>query len=148
MDITYDTVYDLFLKKVTEYKILELPETAREDLVLSYLKSSAVRFKRFSGYSLTLDDENKKITTDLEDSSETFEIADILSDGMLVLFYEPYKNSEELLEMQLSTKDFETRSSASLSTAVGTAYDKVKKNFEQRAKDYSYHVGDLTDLHL
>ena len=76
------------------------------------------------------------------------EIADIVSEGMLVQWMKPYTYKQESLESVLNTKDFTTYSPAELLMRIGNAYAAARKDFTNMMREYSYNHGDLTDLHL
>ena len=76
------------------------------------------------------------------------EIADIISEGMLVQWMKPYTYKQEGLESLLNTKDFTGYSPAELLMRIGEAHKAAMKNFTEMKREYSYNHGDLTDLHL
>ena len=93
------------------------------------------------------DEELREFTDDFEES-DIDEIADILSEGMLVGWLKPYVYRQELLENVLNTNDFTTYSPAELLLRVGNAYSKAQKDYTQGIREYSFNHGDLTELHL
>ena len=79
---------------------------------------------------------------------ELDEIADIVSEGMVVQWMKPYTYKQENLENMLNTADFSAYSPAELLKRVVNAYDMCRDHFIQAVREYSYRHGDLTDLHL
>lgn len=75
------------------------------------------------------------------------EIADIVSEGMLIQWLKPYTYKQELYETILNTRDFTTNSPAELLKQVGSKYNESLKNYKQMIREYSYNHGDLSDLH-
>ena len=44
MVVSYERVIDEFLQKVTEYRLLEMPESTRDQIVRSYMRSALSDF--------------------------------------------------------------------------------------------------------
>ena len=76
------------------------------------------------------------------------ELADIISEGMLVQWMKPFTYRQESLESVLNTRDFTTYSPAELLMRIGNAYKAAQKDFTNMMREYSYNHGDLTDLHI
>ena len=96
---------------------------------------------------MTLSPAERVFTADIP-ADELDEIADIVSEGMLVQWMKPYVYRQENLENVLNTKDFTTYSPAELLLRISNAYAKVQKDYTNMIREYSYSHGDLTDLHL
>ena len=95
----------------------------------------------------TGDDIIREFTIDIPDE-DIDEIADIISEGMLVQWMKPYAYRQDSLESVLNTRDFTTYSPAELLLRVREAYSSAQKDFTNMMREYSYNHGDLTDLHL
>ncbi len=149
MSVPYDLFTDAFLAKITEYDLLELDIDDRTETVDGYMKRAISSFKKNCKYdfSSTADDEIRQFTVDVS-SSDIDELADIISEGMVVHWLKPYTYKQELLENTLNTKDYSTYSPSELLLRVGNAYAKAQKDYTQMIREYSYNHGDLTDLHL
>lgn len=149
MSISYDVFVSDFLDKLTEYELLGLFKTDREDRVYGFLRRAMYRFDRVCSYDIVLskNDDTKEYEVEIPDE-EIDEISDIVSEGMIVQWLKPYVNSQDLLENSLNTSDFTKYSSSTLLNQVRTAYESAEKNFKQMLLDYSYNYGDLTDLSL
>lgn len=106
MSVPYDVFVSAFLRKITEFDLLALDDASRTEIVDKYMHiaMSNSNFKKVCKYNfaITKDDENRvfdiKITEDVLD-----EIADIVSEGMVVQWLKPYVYKQELLENVLNT---------------------------------------------
>ena len=149
MSIPYDLFTDAFLSKITEYKFLKLDDENRTAIVDGYMKRAISSFKKVCVYDLaaTGDDISREYKVNIP-QEDIDEIADIVSEGMLVQWLKPYTYQQELLENVLNTKDYTTYSPAELLLRVGNAYKQVQKDYTQMIREYSYNHGDLTTLHL
>lgn len=149
MSVPYDIFAGAFLSKVSEYSFLSLAEDDRTEIVDGFMKRAVTAFRKNCKYDLftTGDDENRLFTIDIPDEDLT-ELAEIISEGMVVQWLKPYVYRQEILENVLNTKDFTTYSPAELLLRVGNAYSKAQKDYTSMIREYSYNHGDLTDLHL
>lgn len=148
MTVSYDSIIAVFLSKITEFELLSLVEEDRNYILDGYLTRAAASFNKVCEYDLSLRDEETREFTDDFEESDIDEIADILSEGMLVGWLKPYVYRQELLENVLNTNDFTTYSPAELLLRVGNAYSKAQKDYTQGIREYSFNHGDLTELHL
>lgn len=149
MSVSYDVFIGSFLEKVTERDLLSLEQSQRDSIVIGYMKRAISGFKKICQYdfSTTSDDETRVFNVDVPDEDLT-EIADIVSEGMIVQWLKPYVYKQELLENAINTQDFTTYSPAELLLRIGNAYADAKKDYTQMIREYSFNTGDLTDLHL
>lgn len=148
MTISYDTITDAFLHKITEFEFLRLPPDDRTSTIDGYMKQSISGFKKVCQYDIgEHDDIIREFTVDF-DEADADEIVDIISEGMLIQWLKPYVYKQELLENVLNTADFSTYSPAELLLRVGNAYAKAQRDYTQMVREYSYNHGDLSDLHL
>lgn len=147
--VSYDIFTEAFLEKVSEYDFLKLDEYDRTVLVDGFMKRALANFRKNCAYDLftTGDDLIRSFDIDIP-NADLDEIADIVSEGMVVQWLKPYVYKQELLQNTLNTRDFTTYSPAELLLRVGNAYGKAQKDFVNMIREYSYNHGDLTDLHL
>lgn len=147
--VSYDIFTEAFLGKVSEYDFLKLDEYDRTVLVDGFMKRALANFRKNCAYDLftTGDDLIRSFDIDIP-NADLDEIADIVSEGMVVQWLKPYVYKQELLQNTLNTRDFTTYSPAELLLRVGNAYGKAQKDFVNMIREYSYNHGDLTDLHL
>ena len=149
MAVSYDVFINTFLSKITEYEFIKLDDKSAEEILDGFLKRAVSEFKAVCKYDLvnTRDDVLRAFDIEISDS-DLDEIADIISEGMIVQWLKGYVNKQELLENQLNTRDFQTYSPAELLMRVGNAYTQAKKDYTQMIREYSYVHGDLTTLHI
>lgn len=148
MSVSYDVFTGAFLEKVTEYDF-PMRDYERNEIVDGFMRRAIAQFKHICKYdfSTTRDDIIREFDVDVEDD-DLDEIADIISEGMLVQWMKPYTYKQELLESMLNTRDFSGYSPAEILFRVKDTYKDVQRNFTSMMREYSYNHGDLTDLHL
>jgi hypothetical protein len=120
----------------------------RNDIIDGYMKRACAQFNKICGYDLTdRNDETREFNITIPDD-EIDEIADIVTEGMLVQWMKPYVYKVDNLENVLNTADFSAYSPAELLYRISNAYDVVKKDFVNMMREYSYNHGDLSALSL
>jgi hypothetical protein len=149
MSVSFDVFVGAFLEKITERDLLALAPQERDETVLGYMKRAISGFKKNCRYDLTTtrDDENRIFDVEI-DGEDLDEVADIVSEGMIVQWLKPYVYRQELLENAINTRDFTTYSPAELLMRVGNAYAAAQKDYRQMVREYSFNTGDLGGLHL
>lgn len=149
MSVPYDVFIGAFLQKVTEHDFAKMDPYVRDKTVDGYMKRAIASFRKICKYDLstTADDITREFYVDIP-AEDLDEIADIISEGMLVQWMKPYTYKQEGLESLLNTKDFTGYSPAELLMRIGEAHKTAMKNFTEMKREYSYNHGDLTDLHL
>lgn len=147
MSISYDTFVDAFLSKITEFELLELSESVQTSTIDGYMRRAMSAFQKICLYDLTaVDDLSRTLNVDAS-ADDAEELADIISEGMVVQWLKPCVYKQELLETVLNTRDFTTYSPSELLKAVASTYKKAQHDFKQMMREYSYNHGDLTELH-
>ena len=149
MSVSFDVFVGAFLEKITERDLLALAPQERDETVLGYMKRAISGFKKNCRYDLTTtrDDENRIFDVEI-DGEDLDEVADIVSEGMIVQWLKPYVYRQELFENAINTRDFTTYSPAELLMRVGNAYAAAQKDYRQMVREYSFNTGDLGGLHL
>lgn len=149
MSVPYDRFTEAFLSKISEFDFVSLRDFERNGLIDGYMKRAVASFKKVCKYDLagTGDDILREFMIDIPDE-DLDEIADIISEGMIVQWMKPYTYRQENLESVLNTKDFTTYSPAEMLSRICSAYASAKRDFVNMIREYSYVHGDLTDLHL
>ena len=144
MSVSFDVFVGAFLEKITERDLLALAPQERDETVLGYMKRAISGFKKNCRYDLTTtrDDENRIFDVEI-DGEDLDEVADIVSEGMIVQWLKPYVYRQELLENAINTRDFTTYSPAELLMRVGNAYAAAQKDYRQMVREYSFNTGDL-----
>lgn len=149
MSVSYDIFTGAFLGKVSEYSFLTISEENRTAIVDGYMKKAFATFKKNCKYDFntTGNDVTRTFNIDVP-ASDLEEIAEIVSEGMVVQWLKPYVYKQELLENTLNTKDYSTYSPAELLKRVSDTYAKAQKDYKQAIREYSFNKGELGDLHL
>lgn len=148
MSVSYDIFSDAFFAKVTEYDF-PIRDYERNHIVDGFMKRAIAEFKSVCQYDLSTTGDDKIREFDVEVRGEDIdELADIISEGMLVQWMKPYVYRQENLEMVLNTRDFTAYSPAALLLQIKDAYSDARRHFIVMMREYSYNHGDLTDLHL
>lgn len=149
MGVSYDVFTGAFLSKISEYELLCVSNDHRTEIVDGYMKRAISAFRKNCRYVFIPAGDDTGRVFDIEiDDADLHEIADIISEGMVVQWLKPYVYQQELLQNVLNTRDFTQYSPAELLLRVGNAYNQAQKNFTQMIREYSYNHGDLTSLHL
>lgn len=149
MSVPYSAFIGAFLAKVSDFDFAELCEDDRVFIVDGFMKRAVSAFRKNCKYDLssTGDDELRVFSVEIPEE-DLDEIADIVSEGMLVQWMKPFVYKQELLENVLNTKDFTTYSPAELLLRVRNAYKDAQRDFTNKIREYSYNHGDLGGLHL
>ena len=149
MSIPYDAFTGAFLAKVTEYDFANMDAFAVTSTIDSYMKKAIASFGNVCEYDLraTGDDIIREFLIDIPDE-DIHEIADIVSEGMLMHWLKPFVYHQDNLMNLLNTRDFTTYSPGEFLVKINGVHASVQKNFTNMVRDYSYRHGDLTDLHL
>lgn len=149
MSVPYDVFTGAFLSKVTEFDFANMDGLERSNLIDGYMKRAIASFKKNCKYDFSSTGNDTTRVFDIDVPEEDIdELADIISEGMLVQWMKPFTYKQENLESVLNTRDFTTYSPAELLMRIGNAYAAAQKDFTNMMREYSYNHGDLTDLHL
>lgn len=148
MGVSYDVFTKAFLEKITEYDFLTLDPDTTTSIIDGYMARACSQFNRICKYDLTIRDDVLRIF-DIDISLEDIdEIADIISEGMVVQWLKPYTFKSENLENVLNTADYTMYSPAELLLRITNAYKMAQRDFRNMCFDYSYNHGDLGSLSL
>ena len=148
MALSYVVFTDAFLAKVSEFDFGEMDQFTRTMTVDNYMKRACAQFDKICKYDLSTRDDVLREFAETIPEEDIVEIADIVSEGMLVYWMKPFVYRQENLEQNLNTKDFTSYSPAELLYRIRGAYTSAQKDFVGMQREYSYRHGDLTDLHL
>lgn len=147
MGVLYNVYGKLFLEKVQEYDFCKLIPYDRTAIVDGYMKRACSQFQSICLYDISTRDDNIREFAEDIPERDLDEIADIVSEGMLVQWMKPYVYKQENYENMLNTTDYSGYSPAELLNRISAAYKACQKDFANMMKDYSYKHGDLTALH-
>ena len=147
--VSYDVFTGAFLSKISDFDFVNMRDFERNALIDGYMKRAIADFRSICRYdfSTTADDVIRMFLVEVPDE-DIDELADIISEGMLVQWMKPFTYKQEGLESLLNTRDFSGYSPAELLMRIGEAYKKAQRDFVNMQREYSYRHGDLSDLHL
>ena len=100
MATSYETVYDRFVQKITDFNIAELDDYSLDNMLDGWLKSAIVRTRKCEHNLSLRDDELQEFAEDLSD----LEI-ELLALGMVDAWVTPMLNSTELTLQFLGGKE-------------------------------------------
>jgi len=148
MSVSYDIFVGAFLNKVEDYDF-PLKDYERNSMIDGYMKRAISAFRKICKYDLstTGDDIIREFNLDIA-TEDLDELADIISEGMVVQWIKPYVYKQESLENTLSTRDFTLHSPSALVQRVSEVHRQALRHFTNMMREYSYNHGDLTALHL
>jgi hypothetical protein len=129
MAAAYEIFTAAFLAKITSYDFLTLEN--RQEIVDGYARAACAQFKAVCRADPT------------ENADD--EIADIISDGMVVEWLKPHIYRADLFENVLTTRDFSAYSPAELLNRIRETYQMARDEFRRKIKEYSYNHADLGD---
>ena len=148
MIVSYDTIIREFLLKITEYKLLGLPESTRNEIVQGYLRDALSDFSTECREPIVaFDDENEQVEFE-NNELDVRGMVKLVALGMTYYWFQPYILHQDLLELRLNTADFYSYSPAELLKQVRIAYGDVRRNYMHDLRAWTYSHGDLTDLHI
>jgi hypothetical protein len=141
MATSFQVVYQRFLNKITDSNLASLPTTNLESIMLDYLQSSIVRFRKCKQDIKNIDIDSQQFNVDLN-----LDEIEILASWMVYHWTIPQINSLELLRQRMSLKDFASTSQANHLQALLALRDVTSKDVYTLMKYYSYDNNDLTGL--
>ena len=99
MSVPYDVFVGAFLSKITDYDFGKMWQPERDELVDGYMKRAIASFRSICKYDLstTADDVIRAFDVNIP-YEDLDEIADIVSEGMLVQWMKPYVYKQDGLE--------------------------------------------------
>lgn len=149
MRISYDVFTGAFLAKIMEYDFANMDDFSRVATIDGYMKKAIAAFGKICKYDLrtTGDDELREFNVEIP-HEYIDEIADIISEGMLMHWLKPFVYHQDNLSNLLNTRDYTTYSPGEFLNRISGVHASVQRNFTNMQRDYSYKHGDLTDLHL
>ena len=148
MVVSYDLFIEYFLDKVKEYDFLDMDDYDRTKLVEGFMKRACAQFNKICKYDIVSCDEESRVFLEEIPEEDIDEIADIVSEGMIVQWLKPLMYKQENYENLLNTTDYSGYSPANLLERITEAYNMCKKDYTNKMREYSFSHGDLTGLHL
>ena len=149
MSVPYDVFKNAFLSKISEYELIQLDEEDRDEVIDGFMRRALTAFKKNCKYDFAsnFDDVTSVFEIDVADE-DVDELAEIISEGMVVQWLKPYVYKQEILQNLISTRDFSMYSPAELLKRVNETYHQAQKDYTQMIREYSYNHGNLSELHI
>lgn len=141
MATPYSDVINIFLVKVTDYDLPKFDDVESEEILTSYMKLACTKFTSCLVNLNDIDDNLKQFNQNL-----TFDIIDIISEGMIVEWLKPKVLSTENLKNCLRTKDFSLFSPRDLLKEMRETLNECRKEYRGMINDYSFKNADFTKL--
>lgn len=137
MGTPYSVIYKRFLQKITDYKLLSLPEEDVENILLGYLTSSIVKFRRCKSDLSKRNDEEQSFDEDLLD----IEI-EILALQMVCEWVEPQLNNELYTKQFIGTKEEKFFAQSNHIEKLLALRNDAELRSKKLRRDYSYQNTD------
>lgn len=137
MGTPYSAIYKRFLQKITDYKLLSLPEEDVEEILYGYLTSSVVKFRTIKSDLSKRDDESQCF----EDTLLDVEI-EILALQMVCEWVEPQLNNELYTKQFIGTKEEKFFAQSNHLEKLQTLRNDAELRSKKLRRDYSYQNSD------
>lgn len=137
MGTPYSAIYKRFLQKITDYKLLSLPEEDVEEILYGYLTSSIVKFRTIKSDLSKRDDESQCF----EDTLLDVEI-EILALQMVCEWVEPQLNNELYTKRFIGTKEEKFFAQSNHLEKLQTLRNDAELRSKKLRRDYSYQNSD------
>lgn len=137
MGTPYSAIYKRFLQKITDYKLLSLPEEDVEEILYGYLTSSIVKFKTIQSDLSKRDDEAQCF----EDTLLDVEV-EILALQMVCEWVEPQLNNELYTKQFIGTKEEKFFAQSNHLEKLQTLRNDAELRSKKLRRDYSYQNSD------
>jgi hypothetical protein len=137
MGTPYSAIYKRFLQKITDYKLLSLPEEDVEEILYGYLTSSIVKFRTIQSDLSKRDDEAQCF----EDTLLDVEI-EILALQMVCEWVEPQLNNELYTKQFIGTKEEKFFAQSNHLEKLQTLRNDAELRSKKLRRDYSYQNSD------
>lgn len=139
MSTSYQNIYGRFLSKITDFDHDNILGADLDALMLGYLKSAIPKFTECKT-NLARNDTTTAFTNTLSELEEEF-----ISLMMVVEWMRPRINYSDLMEQQLSSKDFEQFSQANQIKELRALKKDTQTEIDDLIVKYTYS-GDLSEL--
>ena len=140
MGTPYEVVYNRFLQKISDYKLLSLPEEDVEAILYSYLVSAIAKTKQCQNDLGDRDEENKCFNSTLLD----IEI-EILALQMVCEWVEPQLNNVLYTKQFIGSKEENFFAQANKLEKLQNLRDSAAMQARKLRRDYSYRYTTYFD---
>lgn len=136
MSTTYEEIYDLASRKLTDVEIPLLPEEEMEDMFHGYLISSISQFRKCKNDLSNRDEYEKQFNVDLLDIEK-----EILAVLIARQWLQPQINSTLLTKQVFSDKESKFYSQKEMLSGLMSLDEKLKIEAQKLSRDYTYSSG-------
>lgn len=144
MATPFEVIHTRAIAKLTDYDMLKLDPSIREQILNEYLRSAQMEFQRLCKEDLSdRDDALAQYNQDLSD-----EVVEILATGEAYYWLCPKVLNTENLYNVLNTKDFSMYSPANLLKELQALRDAMWKDFKRKMYEYTYRTADIAGLRV
>ena len=136
MSTTYEEIYDLASRKLTDVELPLLPEEELEDMFHGYLISSISQFRKCKNDLSDRDEDEKQFNVDLLDVEK-----EILAVLIARQWLQPHINSALLTKQVFSDKEPKFYSQKERLAGLMSLDEKLKIEAQKLSRDYTYSSG-------
>lgn len=136
MATSYEEIYDLASRKLTDVELPLLPEEELEDMFHGYLISSISQFRKCKNDLSDRDEDEKQFNVDLLDIEK-----EILAVLIARQWLQPQINSALLTKQVFSDKESKFYSQKEMLTGLMSLDEKLKIEAQKLSRDYTYSSG-------
>lgn len=136
MSTTYEEIYDLASRKLTDVELPLLPEEELEDMFHGYLISSISQFRKCKNDLSNRDEDEKQFNVDLLDIEK-----EILAVLIARQWLQPQINSTLLTKQVFSDKESKFYSQKEMLSGLMSLDEKLKIEAQKLSRDYTYSSG-------
>ena len=133
MATPYETIYNRFLQKCTDYDLPNIPQDELESMLCGWMTSAVSRFTQSVSDLSQRDDELRTFTIDLEDYEQ-----EVISLFMVVAWLEPRINSTLLTSQFVGGKEEKYYSQAAHLQTLIALRDGALNDAKKLIRDNSY----------
>lgn len=139
MPTPFSDIYDRFLRKVSDYSLVNLTNEELDTLLADYLTSAIPKFRKCRK-DLSLQ------TSSQFDEDLTGDEQEILATLMILEWISPRIYTIELLKQSLGSKDWQLYSQANHLKELRSLRSDIENELDRMMIDYSYSVGKVDDF--
>lgn len=137
MATSVQDIYKRFLTQIGKDVISELEQELAEELMLIYLEGAISLFD-ICKKDLTIKEGSFVEELNLDEQY-------ILVDGMIIYWLRPKINTEKMIDLIITTSDYNIKSPANLLDKLNTLYKDSSYNFKCRINRYSFRGNKVNE---
>lgn len=141
MATPFNSIYERFYNKISDYSFLNLQQSELEEILEKYLLSSLVKFKKCKKNLSNRDHNLKQFNEDLTDEEQ-----EILATLLCIEYLTSQLITSDLLKPKLGTRDWNLYSQANHIKEIRAIRDTIKTEANQMMIRYSYTENSLDGL--